>query len=554
MTPDTTYRPIRQLDETLVNQIAAGEVVERPASAVKELVENSLDAGATQIIVTVTDGGTKEIRVIDNGRGIEPSDLELATRRHATSKIAHESDLEAIETFGFRGEALSSLASVAELEVRSRRPHAELGHQLKIAFGHSFPMTAIGSSPGTTMIVRDLFARLPARQKFLRSPATEFTHIAKVVRELALPNPHVEFSLVHNERPCFKFLIKPLVERFTELIKPEWEPDTIDEEAEFGRMTAFLSPIAETTARGELYLFVNRRPVRNRTLLSAIRNAYLNVLGPEREPSGAVYLDVRFDWVDVNVHPQKWEVRCFQQERLYAWLTASLRKHVGVRLTAAGPQALASSNQNTSPFASPLPGFENEWRRAAPVPGTRYLGKVGATANAAAGWHLAEDETGLILFDPHGLTERNHAVTAVASPETKLVTLPPRLIPVLESQRDRLAELKFDAERFGTADVALKAHPSLVTFAEAPRLLVKVLEHLLSSPAETGPAEAFYRSFFQGEGHGFTLPAGELDPVAAKGLVEGWGPAREGDTCPHGRPFLFRMSWDFVGKQFERGK
>jgi len=335
------------------------------------------------------------------------------------------------------------------------------------------------------------------------------------------------------------------------VLRPEWTPTVHREEAEFGSLIAFLSPAGWLSDRGELFLYVNRRPVKNRTLLSAIRNVYAAVLGPNHEPSGAVYLDVRYDWIDVNVHPQKWEVRCFHQERLYAWLSAAVRK--GLMQEMALPGSTFGPGDRRHP-PSPAHAQPFAWNSgpALPLPGLRYLGEVGPSAQMR--WHVAEEEKGLVFFDPHSLGERRVLAEArVTLPTPKIVPFPRKLLPWIEESREALPRFGYDVEVFGEGDIAMKSYPGLVSEGAAGELLGLLAEAAPDLKQESDPV-AVYRKVFGGGGRHLPLRTVALSPAEVRATIERWGDVDEKDTCPHGRPFLFRLTWDFVGKQFERGK
>ncbi len=352
---ESTQRRIQKLPENLINLIAAGEVVERPASILKELVENSLDAGATQIHLILKDGGIEELTVIDNGWGIDLESLPLAFERHATSKLQSAKDLESIESFGFRGEALSSIASVSDITCTTRDSKLPYATKIHLSFGKMIsPPEKAAASEGTRMTVRSLFSKIPARFKFLRTGATELSHCLRVLKEMALANANVEFSLIHHDRNLAHYTRTTQLKRFKEVIRPTWEPEIFTDETDDFKYEMFLSPHDFSNQKGEIFLFVNHRPVRNRILVQAVKQAYQEVYGPFVEPSGAVWLSIRHDWVDPNVHPQKWEVRFLKQERLFQYLLTSLRKQLAQKKSLlpapAAPSSLAT-NFNFDPSA-----------------------------------------------------------------------------------------------------------------------------------------------------------------------------------------------------------
>ena len=304
--------PIRPLPDHLINQIAAGEVVERPAAALKELLENALDAGATQIDIDLAGGGIKRIRVADNGAGIEREELALAVARHATSKIAVPSDLEAIATLGFRGEALASIAAVSRFAIASRaagRPHA---WRLEVEGGTVQPVAPAALASGTTVTVEELFYNTPARRKFLRTEATEWAHCEEAFRRLALAHPGVGFTLQHNARALQRLLPGGRHARVAALLGGAFADNAARVDAEAGgvALSGFaVRPAYAAQGATAQYVFVNGRFVRDRVLAHALREAYRDVLHHDRAPSYALWLTLDPRRVDVNVHPQKTEVR-----------------------------------------------------------------------------------------------------------------------------------------------------------------------------------------------------------------------------------------------------
>lgn len=308
---------IRRLPPQLISQIAAGEVVERPASIVKELLENSVDAGATRVRIDVEQGGVRLIRVRDDGGGIHPDDLSLALLRHATSKIGSFDDLQQVASLGFRGEALPSIAAVARLSLTSRIADAADGWRVSGDGGDALAEPVPASHPvGTTVEVRDLFFNVPARRKFLRGERTEFGHIEEIVRRLALSRFTVGFSLWHNQRPVLN--LEPAIEsidqaqRIAALCGAEFAAASlrIDREAAGLRLRGWLGSPAVARSQPDMqYFFVNGRPVRDRTLAHAARQAYQDVLYQDRHPALVLALELDPASVDVNAHPAKYEIR-----------------------------------------------------------------------------------------------------------------------------------------------------------------------------------------------------------------------------------------------------
>lgn len=323
---------IKLLDDALVDQIAAGEVVERPASVVKELLENALDASAEAITVEIAEGGRETIRVVDDGEGMDRSDAELCVRRHATSKIGSLEDLHRLVTMGFRGEALASISSVSRFRLVTRQRESTAGIEVVIEGGSPPVIREVGAPPGTSIEVRDLFYNVPARRKFLKARQTESHHIAETCLKIALAHPHVRLALFSNGRRVREYLpAKDRVSR-ARAVFPDLALETVEAERDGVRMLAALGPPerARTGARN-LYLYVNDRPIVDRGLARAVAFAYGDKLSGGQYPSGAVFLDLDPDAVDVNAHPQKTEVRFAKASVVYDAVTRMLTKGLGTK-------------------------------------------------------------------------------------------------------------------------------------------------------------------------------------------------------------------------------
>jgi len=362
--PHTPHRPIQALPDQLISQIAAGEVVERPSAVVKELLENALDSGATQITVRLEEGGVKRIAITDNGRGIDKDQLPLALARHATSKIASLHDLENVGTLGFRGEALASIASVAAVTVTSRT--ADAAHAWEIVGSHNGTVAPSSGAPGTTVDVQDLYFNTPARRKFLKSEQTEYGHCAEVVRRIALARPDVSFSLSHNGRTIDQWNISELARRSAHILGNDFAEArlALDETAGSLRLHGFAGLPTASKARADgQFFYVNGRFVRDKLLVHAVRMAYQDVLHGDRFPSYVLALDLDPSLVDVNVHPSKIEVRFRDSRSVHQFVFHAVQRALAqTSATAFGsvpaPLPAASSLGGDAPAGGP-----GVWRR-----------------------------------------------------------------------------------------------------------------------------------------------------------------------------------------------
>ncbi len=491
---------IRQLPDTLINQIAAGEVIERPASVVKELVENAIDAGARRIDIDLEDGGVRLIRVRDDGGGIAPEDLALAVQRHATSKIASLDDLESVATLGFRGEALPSIASVSRFSIASRRDDDDHGTALPVDGGRVGEPVPKQQATGTTVEVRDLFFNVPARRKFLRAERTELGHIEEWLRQLALARPDVELRVSHNGKPLRRYkgdgdaLFSG--ERLSETLGEEFlghalqvdhaAPLSTDSGSTLRLRGWIAQPAYSRASADQQYLYVNGRAVRDRSVAHAVKQAYADVLFHGRQPAYVLFLEVDPRRVDVNVHPAKHEVR-FRDARpihdfVYRTLHAALAETRAGIAAGVGDNAMPSTSADFQQYASNggvMPGMQNgvlpQWNRpmpqtglglrvedaraaytalyapssSHPQPAVRPLpeavdGEVPPLGYAIAQLHgiyiLSETVDGLIVVDMHAAHERiGYEKLKTAHDHTGL-RMQPLLVPQTVAVSEREAE------------------------------------------------------------------------------------------------------------------
>jgi DNA mismatch repair protein MutL len=584
---------VRILASELVNQIAAGEVVERPSSVVKELVENSLDAGATQIRVAIREGGVASISVVDDGAGMSREDAELAFQRHATSKLATLQDLERIETLGFRGEALPSIASVARVRMCTRRREDALGTELFGDGAGIARVAPIACSEGTAIEVAELFGRVPARLKFLKSAATEASHVARWLERMALVRPDVRFELERDGRRALLWL--PTAdprERLIAVLSPGTGERLLPIDAEHGGLglRGFVSPTdVMRSGPSDLHLYVNGRPVRDRLLQFAVRDAYRDALPPGRYPVAVIFLSADPELVDVNVHPAKWEVR-FRDPRA---VTDLLRRAIGATVRGASgarprdrfvPE-LAPAGRAAQPgdFAlaagffgesltgdAPLEPYAASETARAPFVFSRlrYLGQ-------ALGLYLVlEAEGALVFLDQHAahervLFERLRRALVDGKLERQELLLPVEL-ELARADADTLAlhsallaragiELELGAANLrGGVPARVRALPALLaeragtSWAELLRETAALLREPAEHESRDGLERALHHLTATAACHAAVRRGDRLDARAVAALLAGLDEEVWFANCPHGRPIAFTLDQAELERRFLR--
>ncbi len=602
--------PIRKLPPLLVNQIAAGEVIERPASVVKELVENSLDAGARRIRVDIEDGGSTLIRIADDGQGIPENELPLAVASHATSKLQTAEDLEAIATLGFRGEALASIASVSRLRITSRPHDANEGHSLESNGGQITGPRPAAASPGTTLEIRDLFFNTPARRKFLRAPQTEFGHIADTLNRVAVVHPQVGFTLTHNGRTttdllptedagqrCIDLLGREIAEGLLpfELVAP---PDKGG--ARVWGM-AGLPQLARANSKG-LYICINARPVRDRNLQHAVKEAYRGLMPPDKHPVGVVLIEMDPAMVDVNVHPTKAEVRFREPGRMHGLVLSALRQRLLAEdLTPKlemgdaawrktdGTTPNPSANEFVDYFRKMDPkqkGFVYEEVRRelateqpelmasqpdyAPAPNPQHLTPT-PILQVHESYVVTQDVDGIVIVDQHALHERvmfeeltrrvlgkqenlesqRLLMPAVVQASAKRQALLGPLAPLLE-------KIGMEVEPFGGDAVAVQAFPSFLfdRGVEPVEFLEELLDRAEAGEFDTARAnaqEAALHEVLDMMSCKAAVKAGDrLSEDELASLLAKRDEVERSSNCPHGRPTQIRLTIRDLEKRFGR--
>jgi len=583
---------IRQLPDTLINQIAAGEVVERPASVVKELVENALDAGARRVDIDLEEGGVRLVRIRDDGAGMAAEDLALAVCRHATSKIASLDDLEAVATLGFRGEALPSIASVSRFCLESRREDDAHGASLQVEGGRVGEVVPAPHPRGTTVVVRDLFYNVPARRKFLRAERTELSHIEEWLRALALARPDVELRVSHNGRASRRYRAADLVGDDASQATPERLLETLGEEfarnalrvdhAGAGlRLHGWIArPMYNRASTDQQYLYVNGRGVRDRNVAHAVRQAYSDVLFHGRHPAYVLFLELDPRAVDVNVHPAKHEVR-FRESRLVHEFTRRTLEEA-LATTRAGMEAGATSQPMraaSAGFGAPQPqsrlGLQVDDARAAYAAlyaapalesGDATLPPLG---NAIAQLHgiyiLAESVDGLVVVDMHAAHERIGYEKLKAAHDSAGVRSQPLLVPqqvavsereaeVAEREAATLAELGFEVSRAGPQALMLRAVPALLAQGDTAALLRDVLADLREHGASRRVAEQRDELLSTMACHGAVRANRRLTLPEMNALLRDMEATERSGQCNHGRPTWARFSLAEIDRWFLRGR
>ncbi len=606
---------IRRLPSDLVNRIAAGEVVERPAAALKELVENAVDAGARRIDVALADGGLTRLEVTDDGCGMAPDEMALALERHATSKLPDDA-IELVTTLGFRGEALPSIASVARLSLESRVRESEEGWRRVVDHGEMLADEPAALPPGTRVRVEQLFAKVPARRKFLRTPRSEYIACLDIVRRLAMARPDIAFTMSNGSDGKSRSALstqsdEDLPTRVSRIIARELKDNSvsIDLERETAHGTMRLTGLASlpTYNRGvadHQYLFVNGRPVKDRLLVGAVRGAYSDMLARDRYAVLALFLEIPPQDVDVNVHPAKTEVRFRDASGVRGFIVSGLRQALatGDRRSAQGPDRAAMERWQAEPVApEPQPALRSifegrdwsapkpavseprrDWaaqdqalptgraEEAVPIAEEEQDYPLGIARGQVANTYIvAESKDGLVLVDQHAAHERlvlerlraSGAGEAVARSQALLV---PDVVEMDEADCDRLEEAAdglarygLNVERFGPGAMLVRALPHALTKANSEQLL----QDLADDIAKHGPqddsgslllAERLEYVLATMACHGSVRAGRVLSVAEMNALLREMEATPRSGQCNHGRPTWVKLSMEDVEKLFGR--
>ncbi len=592
---------IRLLPDTLISQIAAGEVVERPASVLKELLENSLDAGATEISISLMQGGIKQLKVTDNGGGMDAADLALAFARHATSKIASLADLEQVRSLGFRGEALASIASVARVALITRTGQAPHAWRVGAEGGEQGSVQPAAHAGGTSVEVNDLYFNTPARRKFLRTEATEFGHCEDVYKRIALSRPDVAFSLKHNGRVMSHLQAGDAARRIAAVAGAEFAgaARTLDEQSSGLRLSGFAgAPAFSRSSRDAQFTFVNGRFVRDKLLAHALRQAYQDMLHGDRHPAYVLFLQLDPQGVDVNVHPAKTEVRFRDARAIHQFVFHAVSKALsgsaaqagaamvqpvpaaagmdlrrmpyqpglGVAQPAAAYQAMFSPPPAT---AMPAGGaartaFESI-RAAAPLPGESDAPLGYAIAQLHGIYILAQNRQGLVLVDMHAAHERILYERLKAALEAQGMSMQKLLIPVTfnaerlevataEEHAGVLQQLGFDLAPLSPTALAVRAVPAMLVAADAAELARALLREVRDFGGSRVLTEHQHELLSTMACHGAVRAHRPLTVTEMNALLREMEMTERSGQCNHGRPTWYQMSLADLDKLFMRGR
>jgi DNA mismatch repair protein MutL len=568
---------IRVLPELLVSQIAAGEVVERPASVLKELMENSLDAGARAMTVTLDEGGIKRIQVDDDGQGMAAEDLPLALARHATSKISSLEDLEGVATMGFRGEALAAIASVSRLSITTRIDGPAHASALQAEGAVHGEVQPAARARGTTVAVADLYFNTPARRKFMRSEPTEFGHCDEVFRRIALASPGVAFTLKHNGRVSRHVRDQPLPERVSALLGAELIEASVPIDAQAGSLRLYGiagTPQAARSRSDTQYFFVNGRFVRDRLLAHAAREAYAELLHGDRQPAYVLFLELDPRGVDVNVHPAKTEVRFRDSRAVHQFVLHALARALSPS-AAEAPVAYATVNdrgaiQSAFQMQQPAQAYQAFMSAASPKEiSFRKDEEQHPLGYALAQLHgiyiLAQNAAGLVLVDMHAAHERIVMEKLKLNLDAGAVQRQTLLVPALfraealdiamaEENRDALGRLGLELDVAGPGELSVRAAPALLAGGDVAALARDLLKEIREYGASQVLASRQNELLATMACHAAVRANRMLSVVEMNALLREMEETERSGSCNHGRPTWYQLTLADLDKLFLRGR
>jgi DNA mismatch repair protein MutL len=576
---------IKVLPENLINQIAAGEVVERPSSVLKELVENSLDAGADRITVEIQEGGKKLIKISDNGKGMDREDLELSLQRHATSKISAEADLWDISTMGFRGEALASISSVSKLSIRSKTKDSISGTEINAEGGNIVNVQDCGMDTGTQVFVRQLFFNTPAREKYIKKDATELSHISSTLNTIALANPQVSFKLIHNEKvisdyPKSTDLISRVSDIFGKATAQAMIP-VFYGGSEF-QMDGFVGKpaIARSTSQHQ-YFFVNGRPIQHHVLAFTIKEAFRSMLMENKKPVFVLNIKIDPALIDVNVHPRKIEIRFEDQRTMISIIHRAVKSALEkIDLTPKGftestrymsdkfPESRPAQNYgaSTSSSVQNAMDFTKSFMTDRDLSGLEKEeddGGMKTISQVSNSYIVAQNADGLVLIDQHAAHERVRYEELMDQYENEKKSIQPLLVPlqmefssneaqIIGENLNVFQELGFEIENFGGNTFIVNEVPGFLAAEDLDTVVKGVLDDMINEKSPTkfqGKTEEIinYMSCRSAIKFGQALKMEEMQE-----LVKQLEKLKRPYTCPHGRPTMISLTLSELEKMFGR--
>ncbi len=587
---------IRLLPQNLINQIAAGEVVERPASALKELIENAIDAGADKIDVTVVDGGKTFFSVADNGKGMTPDELALSVERHATSKLPDD-DLFHIDFLGFRGEALPSIASVSKLQITSRTNDAGEAWCIAVQGGHKQPVKPAARQQGTTVEVRDLFYATPARLKFLKAPQTELAYIKEIMYRLAMSYPAIAFSLADDKRVLLNYpATQSLLDRVNAIIGKEFKQNALSIDTEYHGMTlkGFVGlPTYLRSTVSDQYLFVNGRSVKDKILFGAVRGAFQGLIGHDGHPVLALFLTVPQDQIDVNVHPAKTEVRFQDTASVRGLLVGAIRDVLSQNghrtATTIGIGALGKATPSVLPatprpqYVLPSPRIEKtailsmhdafsvkqdrptnnvDVPSRTPTSPTNTFPPLGfAKAQLHETYIVAQNLNGIIIVDQHAAHERltyEKLIQRQQNPQTQLLLIPEMVdlkaeeVACLVARTDELKEFGLILDAFGNDTIAVREIPALLDKTDIQKLIQDLAKTLLDFDDTVLLKDKIKDICARMACHGSIRAGRKLTVEEMNALLRQMEECGTSGQCIHGRPTYIELQLSDIERLFGR--
>lgn len=547
---------IIKLSEEVIAKVAAGEVVERPASAVKELLENSIDAKASKIEIHIENSGLKKIRVIDNGVGMGEEDLKSCFQRYTTSKIKTVEDLFFVKSLGFRGEALYSISAVSALTIKSRQKKSATGFLIQVKEGKFKKFQPVGMPSGTEVVVEDLFQNIPARKKFLKTEKTEFRNILEVITRIALSNPSIKFTVSHNGKTVLELPSTSMEERMAILLGEDKLPllSSFKFKDNWFSLYGFISkPQLSSTSKNNIYVFVNNRNTWHKLIPGVLKEAYGSLLDPHSYPYAVLFLELPYEMVDVNVHPRKEEVKFFDDKKVMDLVGETITKRLS-EIDLSYKQGVGEEKTYLA-LARTLKDSVEAWD----------LKEVSESEvlQVANLYLVTKAKKGLIIFDQHAAHEKilfdqfmaafkNKAKEIFVLKNPVVLNLPFLKAQLLESHLEFLERLGFEIEEFGKNSFRINTIPEVLKGQNISKVVVQILDDILDekNPKDLSKYVSKIISYLACR---TAIKAGEyLTPVERKNLIKKVLSSDMTYTCPHGRPLMVEVSLNELGRMFKR--